>query len=98
MRCLLLLLMLSACATSSPGMMGGTRQAVTVEGVDFVVFRKADRVEIVRMGYLSRPQRDRVPALMVEAGERITGCRVLADSIRTRLPSDTGVAQFDLVC
>ena len=39
------------------------------EGLDFVVFRKGDRVEIVRMGYLSRPQRDGVPALMAEAGD-----------------------------
>ena len=98
MRCLFLLLLLSACASSSPAMMGGTRQTVTVEGMDFTVFRKADRVEIVRMGYLSRPQRDRVPALMVRAGEQATGCRVLADSIKTRLPGDTGVARFDLVC
>ena len=79
-------------------MMGGTRQAVTVEGMDFIVFRKNDRIEIVRMGNLSHPQRDRVPALMVRAGDQVTRCRVLADSIKTRLPGDTGVAQFDLVC
>lgn len=79
-------------------MFGGQRHEVTLEGLDFVVFHKDSEAEIVRMGYLTRPQRARVPALMARAAAEATGCRVIPDSMTTRLPGDTGVARFDLDC
>lgn len=100
MRCLsvVVMLILAACATSSPDMLGGARREVTVDGLDFVVFQKDAEAEVVRMGYLTRPQRARVPALMVRAAGLATGCRVIPDSMTTRIPGDTGVARVDLDC
>lgn len=102
MRCLplplLLVILLSACASSSPDMMGGQRHQVTLEGLDFVVFHKGSEAEVVRMGYLTRPQRAGVPALMARAAGQATGCVVIPGSMTTRIPGDSGVARFDLDC
>lgn len=95
---LLSLSFLAACATSSPDMLGGERHSITVDGIDFVVFHKANEAEVVRMGYLARSQRAQVPALMARAAGQATGCPVIANSMTTRIPGDTGVARFDLDC
>lgn len=92
------LAVLSACATSSPDMLGGERHDISLDGLDFVVFHKGSEAEVVRMGYLRRPQRAAVPALMEHAAGQATGCAVIANSMTTRIPGDTGVARFDLDC
>lgn len=91
-------LLLSACATSSPDMIGATRSEVSLDGVNFVVFHDGVEAEVVRMGYLSRSDRARIPELMSQAVAQASGCRVILDSMTTRLPGDTGVARFDLDC
>ncbi len=99
MRAAALLLLLAACGASpAPDMFGATRAEVTRGGVDFVVFRKGSTVEVVRMGYLARAERAPIPALMAEAVEVTTGCRVIANSMTTKIPGDTGVARFALDC
>jgi hypothetical protein len=93
------LLFLAACgATPAPDMFGATRTEVTRGGLTFVVFQQGSEVEVVRMGYLRRPERSPVPALMAEAAEEATGCRVIANSMTTKIPGDTGVARFALDC
>ncbi|MCB2139715.1 MAG: hypothetical protein KDE17_11410 [Rhodobacteraceae bacterium] len=99
MRFLCLLLALSACGASpAPQFFGAERHEVTLGGIDFVVFRKGDRAEVVRLGYLGRAARDPVPALMEEAVLRTTGCRVRPGSRVTGLPGDTGEARFEIDC
>jgi len=99
MRMVPALLLLAACGASpAPDMFGSVRSEVTRGGVDFVVFQTGSEVEVVRMGYLTRPARARVPALMAEAAEVATGCRVIANSMTTKIPGDTGVARFALDC
>lgn len=99
MRIAALLLFLAACGASpAPDMFGATRSEVTRGGVDFVVFRKGTTVEVVRLGYLARADRSPVPALMADAAEVTTGWRVIANSMTTRIPGDTGVARFALDC
>jgi len=99
MRRLFLPFMLSACVASpAPQFFGAARHEVTVGGVDFVVFHKGDRAEVVRMGYLTRGERDPVPRLMEEAIARTTGCRAIPGTMVTGLPGDTGEARFDLDC
>jgi hypothetical protein len=95
---LLLPLFLSACVTPAPDYFGATRHEVRRGGIDFVVFQRADEVEVVRRGYLSRAARAPVPQLMSEAAEEATGCRVIPGSMSTKIPGDTGVARFDLKC
>ncbi|WP_413870451.1 hypothetical protein [Albidovulum sp.] len=99
MRLVLALLLLAACGASpAPDMFGSERSEVTRGGMDFVVFQKGSEVEVVRMGYLSRPDRARVPSLMAAAAQTATGCRVIANSMATKIPGDTGVARFALDC
>lgn len=98
MRYLLAFLLLAACASPAPEFLGATRTEVTKGGIRFVVFQKGERAEVIRMGYLSRPARDRVPDLMLAAVEEATGCAVVAGSVRSGLPGDTGEARMRLAC
>lgn len=96
---ILLLFFLAACGASpAPQFFGAARHEVTLDGIRFVVFHKDDRAEVVRMGYLTRPERARVPALMEKAILQTTHCQVIAGSMVTGLPGDTGEARFDLDC
>lgn len=94
-----LLLLLAACgAQPAPQFFGATRHDITLGGIDFVVFRKDDRAEVIRMGYLTLAERAPVPQLMEEAVRRTTGCTPVPGSMVTGLPGDTGEARFRLDC
>ena len=68
MRALICLLFLAACGASpAPQYFGATRSEVVKGGITFVVFHKDNRVEVVRLGYLTRRERAAVPDLMVQA-------------------------------
>lgn len=95
----LLLFFLAACGASpAPDMFGARRAEVTRGGIAFTVFQKGSEAEVVRMGYLTRAERAPVPRLMAEAAEAATGCRVIPNSMVTKIPGDTGVARFSLAC
>jgi len=95
---LLLVLFLSACASPAPQFLGAARHDITLQGIRFAVFHDGDRAEVIRLGYLDRTSRAQVPELMVIAAERTTGCAVVANSLRSRIPGDTGEAQLSLRC
>lgn len=97
--CLIPLLALTGCASSSPDMMGSSRRDVTIEGIRFTVYHDLNRAEVVRRGgYMTMLQRDRVPALIYRAAEQASGCASIPGSLTTRLPGDTGVGRVDLAC
>ena len=98
MKRLTLLMVLAACASPAPQFFDATRSEVVKGGITFVVFQKDDQAEVVRMGYLTRAARAPVPDLMVQAAEAATGCKVVAGSMVTGLPGDTGEARFRLTC
>ncbi len=99
MKRLIPLLILAACgAQPAPTFFGATRHEVTLGGINFVIFQKGNRAEVVRLGYLTRPERAAVPDLMVRAAEQTTGCKVIPGSMITGLPGDTGEAKFRLNC
>ncbi len=98
MRVLLVLLLAACGASPAPDMFGARRMEVTRGGIDFVVYQMGSDVEVVRMGYLTRAERAPVPGLMAEAAEAATGCRVIPNSMVTKIPGDTGVARFALDC
>ncbi len=92
---------LSGCA-AAPGFDDGVRRAVEVDGYRFSVIQKGEAAEVIRLGWLSRADRDGVPARMILAAEAATGCRVV-EPLRGwgRSPSlvgDTGEARFRLNC
>lgn len=53
---------------------------------------------MIRLGYLGRDARAVVPELMVIAAERTTGCQAIPNSLRSRIPGDTGEARLSLRC
>ncbi len=95
---LIAFLPVAACVSPAPEFLGASRHEVTRGGMNFVVFRQGDWVEVVRCGYLTRAERAPVPQLMAEAVAEATGCRVIPGSMTTKIPEDTGVARFDLDC
>lgn len=97
-RYLALTLLLAACASPAPEFFGAVRHDITLEGVRFAVFHKGTDAEVIRLGYLTRSARAAVPALMERAVEQTTGCRVIPNSLRTRIPGDTAEARLSLRC
>lgn len=93
-----LLSLLAACASPAPGYMGATRHDITLDGISFAVFHRANDAEVIRLGYLTRKQRAKVPELMMRAAEQTTGCRAIPNSAVTRIPGDTGEARISLDC
>jgi hypothetical protein len=93
-----LVLLISACASGSPDMLGARRHELRQDGIEFVILQKDSEAEVIRMGYLGRAQRAAVPAAMARAVATATGCAVVPGSMTTRIPGDTGVARFDLDC
>lgn len=98
MRALVLLLLLCACATPSPRMMGASRHDIRLQGLNFAVFHKEDRAEVVRLDFVARPSVARIRPLMEQAAAQSTGCRVIPFSATSMAPRDTGVVAFDLDC
>ncbi|MFB9223510.1 hypothetical protein [Paracoccus cavernae] len=95
---LALLLLLSACASPAPDFFGAARHDTVIDGIRFSVFHKGNEAEVVRLGYLGRNAHAAVPALMVRAAEETTGCAAAPDSLRSRIPGDTGEARIALRC
>ena len=93
-----LILLLAACASPAPGYFNATRHDITLQGIDFTVFHDGTSAEVIRHGYLTRRERGVVPELMVQAAEKTTGCRVIPNSLRSRIPGDTGEARVALDC
>lgn len=98
MPVIILILLLTACASPAPRFMGAERRDLVLDGIRFVVFSNPAEAEVIRMGYLTRKDRDKVPELMVQAAEIASGCRVIPNSLRSRLPGDTGEARVELDC
>lgn len=95
---LLLLVMLAACASPTPEMLGAEQFDTVQGGIHFTVFQKGEMAEVIRHGYLTRVERAPVQGLMAEAVKQTTGCGVRPDSMLTRIPGDTGEARFRLTC
>ncbi|WP_417808247.1 hypothetical protein [Thioclava sp.] len=89
-------------ASPAPQFMGAIRHDMMLDGIDFAVFVKADKAEVIRLGYLSRKDRNRVPPLMVRAAELASGCKVAGPAEgwnkSPSLPGDTGEQRFQLDC
>jgi hypothetical protein len=94
MKRLLPLLVLAACASPAPEFLGATRTDITVDGRDYTVFQKGERVEVIRLGYATRGEHKEIRATMIELVPRVTGCK-LRD---TTLQGDSGEMRGSLDC
>jgi hypothetical protein len=94
MKALVPLLFLAACASPAPEFMGATRTDVNLDGRDYAIFQKGERVEVIRLGYARRGQHHDIRATMIELIPRVTGCS-LRDST---LQGDSGEMRGSLDC
>lgn len=91
----LLPLALAACGVSpAPEFLGATRSDVTVNGREYTVLQKGERVEVIRLGYAARGDHQEIRATMIELVPQVTGCR-LRDSTLT---GDSGEMRGSLDC
>ncbi|MCX7288547.1 MAG: hypothetical protein NTW20_13595 [Rhodobacterales bacterium] len=73
MKALIPLLFLAACASAAPEFIGATRTDTTVNGRNYTVFQKGERVEVIRLGYAS--------ATMIEIIPQVTGCTLRESTV-----------------
>lgn len=81
-RLLPLIALLAACASPSPPFFGAARHEVTVDGRRFTVFHDASRAQVIRHGYAPAAARAEIPAQMLRAVARATGCTPVTDSFQ----------------
>ncbi|NGM45261.1 hypothetical protein G5B31_06890 [Rhodobacter sp. SGA-6-6] len=89
------LLLLCACGASpAPEFFGAERTEVTRDGRDYVVFRKGDRVEVIRLGYARTGEHAEIRAAMIALIPEVTGCALR----ETTLQGDSGEMRGRLTC
>ena len=94
MKPLIPLLLLAACASPAPEFMGATRSDITVNGRDYAVFQKGERVEVIRLGYARRGEHQEIRATMIELIPVVTGCKLREST----LTGDSGEMRGSLNC
>ncbi len=91
----LLPFLLAACGASpAPEFFGATRSEVTVDGRDYVVLQKSERVEVIRLGYARRGEHQAIRATMIELIPTVTGCTLREST----LTGDSGEMRGSLNC
>lgn len=94
MQIILFLLLLMACNSPSPKMMGGDRAEMRVSGHNYIVYRKGTAFEVIRTGYVAPGQHPATRVTMLSAVEQATGCHPVVAS----LSGDSGVMRGRLNC
>ncbi|MEC9432888.1 MAG: hypothetical protein VYD87_08265 [Pseudomonadota bacterium] len=72
----LLCLLLAGCDTPSPRYLGAERMDVTHEGVDYIVYRIDDRVQVIRLGSALGVPPEALVRGFRQAARQATGCRI----------------------
>lgn len=92
---LILLTFLAACGASpAPEFIGATRTDVNLNGRDYTVFQKGERVEVIRLGYARRGDHQEIRATMIELIPRVTGCKLRESTLQ----GDSGEMRGSLSC
>lgn len=90
-----LILTLAACgAQPAPEMFGAARREVTVDGRQYVVFHKQNRVEVIRLGYARNGEHQAIRAAMIGLIEPTTGCKLNERSLQ----GDSGEMRGTIRC
>jgi hypothetical protein len=92
---LVILSFLASCGASpAPEFMGATRTDVNINGRDYTVFQKGERVEVIRLGYAGRGEHQEIRATMIELIPTVTGCTLRESSLQ----GDSGEMRGSLNC
>jgi hypothetical protein len=95
MKRLLIPVVLAACgAQPTPLMFGADRVEVTQDGREYVVFKKDNMVEVIRLGYARRGEHAGIRAAMIALIPRVTGCA----PVESTLTGDSGEMRARLRC
>lgn len=95
MKQLIPLLFLAACGASpAPEFIGAKRTDLTLNGRDYTVFQKGERVEVIRLGRATRGEHQEIRATMIELIPRVTGCKLREST----LTGDSGEMRGSLNC
>lgn len=74
---LFLFLCLASCgAQPAPHMFGAERIEASRGGRDYVVFKKGDRVEVIRLGWANPGEHQAIRATMIALIPEVTGCKL----------------------
>ncbi|SDX13049.1 hypothetical protein SAMN05444006_11096 [Allgaiera indica] len=80
---LLMLFSIAGCgAQPAPAFFGAARAEVLRDGRQYVVYRKGDRVEVIRLGYARPGEHRAIRETMVSLVPQVTGCRLSDDASR----------------
>ena len=89
------LLFLAACGASpAPEFLGATRTDVNLNGRDYTVFQKGERVEVIRLGYAARGEHQAIRATMIALIPEVTGCKIYEKSLQ----GDSGEMRGTIRC
>jgi hypothetical protein len=94
MKALIPLLFLAACASPAVEFMNATRTDTTVNGRNYTVFQKGERVEVIRLGYARRGEHQEIRATMIELIPVVTGCKLRENTLQ----GDSGEMRGSLDC
>ena len=95
MKRLIPLIFLAACgAQPTPSMMGAQRLEATRNGRQYVVFKKENTVEIIRLGYARRGEFQTIRADMIALIPEVTGCKLTESSLQ----GDSGEMRAKINC
>lgn len=86
---------LAGCGASpSPAFFGAERTEVARDGRDYVVFRKGDRVEVIRLGHARSGEHAGIHATMIALVPEVTGCALRGATLQ----GDSGEMRGRLTC
>jgi hypothetical protein len=94
MKALIPLLFLAACASPAVEFMNATRTDTTVNGRNYTVFQKGERVEVIRLGYARRGEHQEIRATMIKLIPTVTGCKLRENTLQ----GDSGEMRGSLDC
>ncbi|MDB5665251.1 hypothetical protein [Cypionkella sp.] len=95
MKALILILILSACgAQPAPDFFNATRVDVMKNTRQYTVFYTEKRVEVIRLGYAKKSEREDIRADMEALIPRVTNCKTRENSI----VGDSGEIRASITC
>lgn len=75
-------------------MMGAERIDARRDGRDYVLYRKGNQVEIIRLGWAARGQHQAIRATMIGLIPELTGCRIVPSTLQ----GDSGEMRGRISC